>query len=142
MLEDSVIPESGIASDVRSRMMRAVKRTDTKPEIAVRSALHQRGYRFRKDFPIRVDGRVIRPDVVFTRQRIAVFVDGCFWHVCPLHCRRPRTNTEFWSQKLGRNQQRDREQDAALEKAGWVVVRIWEHQTIDSAVSDVVAVVR
>lgn len=105
------------------------RRTDTKPEIALRSELHRRGLRFRKDHPIRVQGRrPIRPDVVFTRARVAVFVDGSFWHGCPEHQVVPKSNPDYWIPKLRRNVERDREVDAVLEDDGWTVLRAWEHE--------------
>src|SRR4051812_20888098 len=72
-----------VTSPGRSRNMAAIRRKDTKPEVALRSAFHRAGYRFRKDYAIRVDGKVVRPDIAFTRRKLAVFVDGCFWHCCP-----------------------------------------------------------
>lgn len=73
-------------------------------------------------------GEVIaRPDFVFAASRVAVFVDGCFWHQCPRHCNIPKGNREFWKQKLDENRRRDRRMDRALRKAGWKVVRVWEH---------------
>ncbi|WP_269088223.1 very short patch repair endonuclease [Prescottella equi] len=122
----------------RSRNMRAVKRSGTKPEIRLRSALHKAGLRFRKDFRIRVNGRLVRPDIVFTKLKIAVFVDGCFWHSCPIHGREPRVNTEYWSRKLLRTAQRDREQSQLLEAAGWQAIRIWEHVDVEDAAAVVV----
>lgn len=108
------------------------RRTGTKPETLLRSALHRRGLRFRKDFPIRVGpGRPIRPDIVFTRVRVAVFVDGCFWHGCPDHQHMPRSNPEYWVPKLRRNVERDREVDEALTSAGWSVIRAWEHEHVE-----------
>lgn len=141
MSEEVPKPRPVIPTAVRSRMMAAVKRVDTKPEISLRSSLHRRGLRFRKDFPIRLSSKSIRPDVVFTRQKVAVFVDGCFWHGCPQHCRRPKTNIEFWSRKLEQNQERDRRQNEALRQAGWVVLRIWEHESLSSSVDKVVQVI-
>jgi DNA mismatch endonuclease, patch repair protein len=117
----------------RSRNMASIRRRDTKPEVALRSAVHRLGFRFRKDYPVRVDGKLIRPDIAFTKRRIAVFVDGCFWHSCPEHGRRPRVNGDYWSPKLQRNAARDREQTRALQGAGWVVVRFWEHEALESA---------
>lgn len=111
--------------------MAAIRRTDTKPEVAVRSALHRRGYRFRKDLPLRVDGRLVRPDIVFTKHKVAVFVDGCFWHCCPEHGHRPKVNGAYWSPKLEGNVKRDREQTGALRSAGWTVLRFWAHNPAD-----------
>ncbi|MFV8242630.1 very short patch repair endonuclease [Mycolicibacterium peregrinum] len=115
----------------RSRNMAAIRRADTQPEIAVRSELHRLGYRFRKDFPIRIDGRLIRPDIVFTKRKVAIFVDGCFWHCCPEHGQTPKVNSEYWSPKLDRNVVRDRMQTGALESAGWTVLRFWSHDPAD-----------
>ncbi|TWH52641.1 T/G mismatch-specific endonuclease [Rhodococcus rhodochrous J38] len=127
-----------VTSPGRSRIMRAIRRTDTKPEVRLRSALHALGFRYRKDFPIRLDGKLLRPDIVFTRRKIAVFVDGCFWHSCPEHGRTPGVNENYWSPKLRRNAERDREQTRLLETAGWQVLRIWEHVPT----SDALALVR
>jgi DNA mismatch endonuclease (patch repair protein) len=100
----------------------------------LRSELHSRGLRFRVDFPIRVTGRrPIRPDVVFTRRRVAVFVDGCFWHGCPAHGSTPKSNTGYWLPKLRRTQERDRETERALREAGWLVLRVWEHEPVSAA---------
>jgi DNA mismatch endonuclease (patch repair protein) len=115
--------------------MRRNPRRDTAPEVAVRSELHRRGLRFRKDLSVRVPGRVVRPDITFTRTRLAVFVDGCFWHACPVHGIQPRANTEYWRPKLARNVARDRAVDEALGAAGWQVLRAWEHES-PTAVAD------
>lgn len=122
----------------RSRNMRAIRRTDTKPEVLLRSALHRSGYRFRKDLSIYTSSRRVRPDIVFTARKVAVFVDGCFWHCCPQHGRKPSVNPQYWSPKLQRNVERDRLADSALGQDGWSVVRIWEHETLDDAVKKVV----
>jgi DNA mismatch endonuclease (patch repair protein) len=115
--------------------MAAIRRKDTKPELALRSELHAMGYRFRKDFPIRAgDGRLIRPDIVFTKHRVAIFIDGCFWHRCPIHGRQPTSNTSYWSPKLDGNVKRDRKQTAALESAGWKVLRFWEHEDLQGVI--------
>lgn len=113
--------------------MRANRRSGTRPEVAVRSALHRAGLRFRKDLPVPVQGGRVRPDVVFTRARLAVFIDGCFWHSCPVHGTRPRANADFWAAKLKRNNERDRRDTGRLEEAGWTVLRVWEHEAHDSA---------
>ncbi len=76
----------------------------------------------------------VRPDIVFTRRKLAVFVDGCFWHVCPEHGRQPTRNERYWSPKLRRNVERDRLADEALAEAGWQVLRIWEHELLHEAV--------
>jgi len=101
-------------------------RRDTAPELALRREFWRRGLRYRVDVaPIR--GRR-RADVVFTRDRVAVYVDGCFWHRCPLHGTTPRSNQEWWTAKLDANVARDRATDEELSAAGWTVVRVWEHE--------------
>jgi DNA mismatch endonuclease, patch repair protein len=127
------------SSPGRSANMRANKRTGTKPEMALRRALHRQGLRYRKDYRLDLDGARVRPDIVFTARRVAVFVDGCFWHVCPEHGTQPANNTWYWGPKLTRNVERDRHADAALAAAGWRVVRVWEHEPLDAAVGAVVA---
>lgn len=128
------------ASEGRAANMRAIRRTGTKPELALRSALHRKGYRFRKDYRLDLaEGKRVRPDIAFTARRVAVFVDGCFWHACPDHGSKPANNVWYWEPKLRRNVERDRAADAALLAAGWGVVRIWEHETIDAAVLAVLA---
>jgi len=114
--------------------MQANRRADTRPELELRSALHARGLRFRKDYPLSVPGRrSIRVDVVFTRARLAVFVDGCFWHGCPEHGLIPKANAGYWIPKLTRNRERDQQNNDALEAEGWTVVRVWEHEPVDEA---------
>lgn len=106
----------------RSETMRRVKSRDTSCERALRSALHRRGLRFRtrSDLPG-------SPDMVFARARVAVFIDGCFWHGCPKHCRVPVSNRAYWRAKIARNMARDVRTSAALRREGWRVVRVWEH---------------
>jgi DNA mismatch endonuclease (patch repair protein) len=110
------------------------KSVNTVPEVLVRRLLHRRGLRFRKDFRIPLGTTGVRADVVFTRQRIAIFVDGCFWHGCPDHCRMPASNRGYWEAKIGRNVERDKWTDSQLRAAGWRVVRIWEHEDAEAAV--------
>jgi DNA mismatch endonuclease (patch repair protein) len=119
--------------------MRANRRTDTKPELALRHALHRLGYRYRKDYRLDLDsGRRVRPDIAFTARKVAVFVDGCFWHACPDHGSKPKANEWYWNPKLIKNVERDRMNDAALILAGWTVVRLWEHVPLDDAIATVV----
>lgn len=98
----------------------------------MRSALFRSGLRFRKAYrPL--TGVLTKVDVVFPRERVAVFLDGCFWHGCPLHGIVPSTHEGYWSSKIRRNQERDRRIDAALMAAGWTVVRVWEHEDPNEA---------
>ncbi len=119
----------------RSRNLAAIRRSDTKPEVHLRSALHGRGWRFRKDHRLDLPQGRVRPDVVFTRRKLAIFIDGCFWHVCPQHGREPTSNEWYWTPKLRRNVERDRQVDVILSRAGWQVIRIWEHQQTTEAVA-------
>jgi len=115
--------------------MKGNRRADTGPELALRRALHGLGYRYRKDYRLDLaDGIRVRPDIVFTARRVAVFVDGCFWHCCPDHGSQPAANTWYWEPKLRRNVERDRVADAALARAGWTVLRLWEHESLTAAV--------
>ncbi len=113
--------------------MKANRSTGTKPEIALRRVLFAAGLRYRVNLKVRVTGRTVRPDIVFTRVRVAVFVDGCFWHGCPQHGRMPSDPSGYWHQKIARNQERDSLVDQALHESGWQVVRIWEHTGTDAA---------
>jgi DNA mismatch endonuclease (patch repair protein) len=121
--------------------MQGNRAQDTRPEVAVRSAVHALGLRFRKHVaPLR--GLRCRADLVFARQRVAVFVDGCFWHGCPAHGVSPTTNSSYWQAKLGGNVDRDRRNEVALADAGWTVVRIWEHEDAREAALRVAAAMR
>lgn len=115
-----------------ARRMRRVRQRDTAPERRLRSALHARGLRFRVDIAPLLGSRR-RADVVFTRARLAVFVDGCFWHRCPIDGTVPRHNREWWLAKLDGNVRRDRSTDQQLEMAGWAVTRVWEHEAPELA---------
>ncbi len=117
--------------------MSAVGQSNTRPEVRLRCALHALGYRYRVNYPVRVSNHVVRPDVVFTKQRIAVFLDGCFWHACPDHGQIPKTNEELWAAKFERNAARDCEQTELLTAAGWKVIRIWEHESVPTAISKI-----
>lgn len=122
---------------VRDRM-RAQRTRDTAPELALRGALRARGvlgYRVDHRLPA---ARNRRADVAYTAARVAVYVDGCFWHGCADHSRPTRAHTDWWRTKIGRNRERDRETDALLAGAGWEVVRCWEHDDM-GFVADLVA---
>lgn len=124
-----------------SANMRANRRRDTGPERRIRSLLHQRGLRFRVDHRVGGGRGAPRPDIAFTRLRLAVFIDGCFWHGCPEHGRLPATNGDYWAPKLARNAERDRDNDAALIDAGWEVLRLWEHADPCAAANVIAAAV-
>lgn len=117
--------------------MQANRRRDTKPELALRSALHRAGLRYRRDLRLDLPGGRVRPDIVFTRRKVAVFVDGCFWHSCPIHGSRPAVYQSYWSPKLARNVERDARDTALLQNAGWIVIRIWEHESSEVALEEV-----
>jgi DNA mismatch endonuclease (patch repair protein) len=121
--------------------MRRQARRDTAPELALRRALHRRGLRYRVDRAPLVGIRR-RADIVFTRVRTAVFVDGCFWHSCPLHATVPKANREWWVAKLAANVERDRATDRRLEEAGWSVRRVWEHEDMELTASSIADHVR
>ena len=120
------------------RMARQARR-DTAPEVELRKVLHAAGLRFRVDAQLPGMPRR-RADILFTKARIAVFVDGCFWHVCPIHATQPISNAEWWRSKLARNVLRDRETDDHLAAQGWTVLRFWEHEDMRSAAVQVAAV--
>lgn len=116
-----------------SATMRANRRRDTQPEIRIRSLLHRAGARFRVDYRVGTGRSAPRPDIAFPRQRLAIFVDGCFWHRCLEHGVMPRANRDYWEPTLQRNIERDQENDHALTAMGWTVVRIWEHENPTAA---------
>ena len=125
------------SSEAKARNMRAVRRANTQPELRLRRALHADGLRYRVDLRVVLPGGAVRPDVVFTRGRVAVFVDSCFWHACPEHGTVPASNTDFWTAKLERNVVRDALSNELLEAAGWRVVRAWEHEPTEVTVERV-----
>ncbi|TSE00679.1 very short patch repair endonuclease [Skermania sp. ID1734] len=112
------------------------RRRDTAPELALRRELHRLGLRFYID-RAPVAGLRRRADVVFPRRKVAVYVDGCFWHRCPEHATDPKNNAQWWADKLAGNVARDRDTDAQLSSAGWTVVRIWEHEATPLAAEKV-----
>jgi len=113
---------------------------DTAPEVAVRRLLHAAGMRYRVNVPVPgMPRRTI--DIVFPKAKIAIFMDGCFWHGCPEHATRPRANAEWWRNKLDKNMARDQETTEHLRAAGWTVLRYWEHEIADAVAKEVGATV-
>lgn len=108
--------------------MQANRSRDTGPELAVRRALHAAGLRYRTNLRISAGDVKVRADIAFTKRRVAVFVDGCFWHGCPVHRHAPVRNADFWAAKVEHNHARDALVTEALEADGWRVLRVWEHQ--------------
>jgi DNA mismatch endonuclease (patch repair protein) len=132
---------SWATSPATRRAMQANRRRDTAPEMAIRRLVHAAGLRYR------VDARPLptarhTADMIFTRARVAVFIDGCWWHGCADHYRPPARNTTYWAGKITRNRERDRLANEALIAAGWTVVRIWEHEAPESAARRIEAAVR
>lgn len=118
-----------------------VQRTrDTAPELAVRRVLHREGLRYRVD-RAPLPGMRRRADVVFGPARVAVYIDGCFWHGCPEHGNQPRANSDWWRDKLTRVRARDADTDERLRRAGWAVLRAWEHEDAEAVARRVRAVV-
>lgn len=116
--------------------MRRQARRDTQPELALRKELHRLGLRYRVDRAV-IPGVRRRADVVFSRARVAVFVDGCFWHGCSIHGTRPKANAAWWSGKLAANRRRDDDTNARLLAAGWTPIRVWEHEDMRAAAAQV-----
>jgi DNA mismatch endonuclease (patch repair protein) len=121
--------------------MQSNKSRDTKPELALRSAVHALGLRYRVGAKP-LAGLRRTADLVFPTVRVAVFLDGCFWHGCPQHHTVASANAKFWADKVSGNRTRDRDTDARLEAAGWVSVRVWEHEDPADAALRVASVVR
>lgn len=124
---------------VRAKMQRQ-RRRDTAPEVAIRRVLYAQGCRYRVDY--KIPGLRQRVDIAFTRRKVAVLVDGCFWHVCPIHGSMPKRNREWWAEKLSGNVRRDRDTDRRLGELGWQVIRIWEHEDPSQAVQRILALFR
>ena len=127
--------------------MMSNRRADTKPEITFRSMLHRTGLRFRKDRYIRFEQRGVKVDVVFPTAKVALFIDGCFWHRCHEHATTPKRNSDYWLAKFRRNIERDHENTIKLQNLGWRVIRIWEHEVnepelAEHAVDQVKSIVR
>ncbi|WP_435246022.1 very short patch repair endonuclease [Streptomyces sp. NRRL F-5630] len=136
------VPDLPLPSSVDvSRRMSRQRSRDTDPERAVRRLVHAAGFRYR--LQVRVPGLARRTmDFGFPRERLAVFMDGCFWHGCPEHATSPRSNAAWWREKLDRNMARDAETTAHLHAQGWTVLRFWEHEAPEHAASVVIAALR
>lgn len=119
--------------------MRRTRRRDTAPELALRRELHRRGLRYLVDAAPAGTNRRRRADVVLRGSRIALFVDGCFSHSCPVHLHLPRANATWWAVKLASITARDRDTDAHLRAHGWLPVRVWEHEPVGVAADRIVA---
>jgi DNA mismatch endonuclease (patch repair protein) len=134
MMERDLANVPPASSEAVRRRMRSQRKRDTTPELLLRSALHAAGKRYRVHYPI--PGSPRRSiDIAFLRRRLAVFVDGCFWHGCPVHGHQARVNQDWWARKISRNRERDCETNQMLVDAGWTVLRIWEHEDLDTALS-------
>lgn len=133
------VPQASSGS-VRRRMSEQARR-DTACEMAIRRRLHAEGLRYRVHYPL--PGHRRRTiDIAFPAQRVAVFVDGCFWHGCPAHSHQTRSNTDWWLRKIGRNRERDAETNAILSEAGWHVMRVWEHEDSEQAASRIASEIK
>ncbi|MFD0850889.1 very short patch repair endonuclease [Actinomadura adrarensis] len=131
----------GASSEGVRKSMQANKSRDTKPELALRRAVHSLGLRYRVSLrPLPAIRRTA--DLVFTRAKVAVFLDGCFWHGCPQHHTKARTNADYWAEKVVRNRERDAETDQVLDDAGWQVIRVWEHEDPIQAATKIAEIVR
>lgn len=128
----NVPPHPGSSSPALSARMSRAKRRGTAPEVLLRRELHRRGRRFRVVYKVPGNNRRTI-DIAFPRQRLAVFLDGCFWHGCPEHGNKPTSNSEWWTQKLKANVSRDADTNEFLQKAGWQVLRFWEHTLVNVA---------
>ncbi|MAQ19307.1 MAG: very short patch repair endonuclease [Sandaracinus sp.] len=134
---DRIAPSSPEAS----RRMRSVRQKGTSPEVLLRRELHSRGLRYRVQVALLSKPRRVA-DIVFRGPRIAVFVDGCFWHGCPEHATWPKKNAEFWRDKILTNRERDDDTNARLRAEGWEVIRVWSHEDAVDAADRVEALVR
>ncbi len=132
---------SWASSDATRRSMRGNRGRDTGPELAVRRIVHGLGLRYRVDArPIAALNR--RADLVFSRAKVAVFIDGCFWHGCPAHHTVAKANATYWAEKVATNRQRDLDTSERLREAGWLVLRFWEHQPPTEVAESIVRAVR
>jgi DNA mismatch endonuclease (patch repair protein) len=133
--------ESWASSERARAVMKGNRRRDTTPELAVRRLVHATGLRYRVDWPP-IPGLRRRADLVFAKARVAVFVDGCFWHGCPEHGTTSKSNAQYWEEKINNNRLRDADTNQRLGTEGWTVIRAWEHEDAAAVADRVVAAVR
>jgi DNA mismatch endonuclease (patch repair protein) len=129
ILSDSIIVSMArkfITTPERSRVMASIRSQETKCEVMLRKCLWKNGTRGYRKYP-KLPGK---PDILFPKLKLVIFIDGCFWHKCPLHYRPPKSNIEYWSAKVERNIKRDFEVDELLKNDGYIILRIWEHEIL------------
>lgn len=124
-----------------SLRMARVRQKGTDAELSLRKALHARGLRYRLHVPLLTKPRRVA-DIVFASARVAIFVDGCFWHGCPEHASWPKSNAQFWREKIETNRARDADTDRRLQASGWRVVRVWSHESAGDAAERIEDIVR
>ena len=129
--------ESWASSPLARKVMQGNRSRDTAPEMAVRRLLHAAGFRYRVS--VRPEPGLRRTaDIVFTRRKIAVFIDGCYWHGCPEHCQLTSSNYDYWLKKIDGNRHRDSQTNVYLRSAGWTVLRYWEHVPAEDVFAEIV----
>lgn len=138
-VRSAIVPPAS-SPTIRVRMQNTAQR-NTRPELRLRSALHRLGLRYRVHIAP-LEGVRRHVNIVFPRQRVAVFVDGCFWHSCPIHATIPKANQSWWEDKLRANRRRDDDTDCRLRDAGWESIRVWEHENVQNAAARIEAAVR
>ena len=124
------------SSEAARNRMRAAKSRDTEAEMKVRRLLHSMGLRYRVDYLVLTKPRR-KADIAFTRAKVAVFIDGCFWHGCPKHGTSAKANAEFWRNKIQTNKERDLDTNKRLKKEGWLIIRAWEHEEPEKVASKI-----
>jgi DNA mismatch endonuclease (patch repair protein) len=135
------MPRVSPSSHEASLRLARVRQKDTNVELALRKELHAKGLRYRLHVPLLTKPRRV-PDIVFSSAKVAVFVDGCFWHGCPEHGSWPKSNAQFWREKIEANRARDADTDQRLQASGWQVVRVWAHESAHQAAKRIEEIVR
>lgn len=132
------LPYPTPTSKLITSIMQSNRSSDTRPELRIRSLVHAQGYRFRKSYRVYLRTGYAQVDIAFTRIKLAVFIDGCFWHCCQEHASIPKSNVGYWKPKLQRNVERDHVVNIRLDEAGWTVLRLWEHVPAIEAVDRII----